>query len=554
MSLHPEDPTSPPEETRRVARAAFPKGTLCLDIADALGPIYQDSQFAGLFPQLGQPAAAPAMLALATVLQYLEGLSDRQAADAVRGRIDWKYALRLPLTDPGFDHTVLSEFRSRLVEGKAEQQLLDTLLDRLRDLGLVKPRGPSADGLHARARRRARPQPSRAGRRDPARGAERSGGDGAGLAAGPGAGRVVRALRPPGRELSPAQDRRGASGAGGGHRGRWPDAAAGDRPGDRPALAGADPGGAGAAPGLGRAVSSSGTARCAGARSRRCRRPPPMISSPYDTDARYSTKRESSWVGYKVHLTETCDADAPHVIVNVETTAATTPDDNMLAVIHKSLESRDLLPAEHLVDKGYTDSRVLVDSQRDYGVTIIGPVADDPSWQARAEEGFDKSQFVVDWDRQGDVPGRQAEHLLAAQHLSEERHGVRGAVRPPGLYAVPAAVPLHPVQARAAHHRAAGARAPRGPASRPQTAGYGGVPGGLCRPGRHRGNARTGGSPMRLAALPLYRAGQNPPAAPHQRCRHQPGADRKLGERHPDRPDPLLMVRRPSESRMTAGK
>jgi transposase len=152
MSLHPEDPTAPPEETQRVARAAFPKGTLCLDIADALGPIYRDSQFAGLFPQLGQPAAAPAMLALATVLQYLEGLSDRQAADAVRGRIDWKYALRLPLTDPGFDHTVLSEFRSRLIDGKAEQRMLDTLLDRLRDLGLVKPRGRQrTDSTHVLA-------------------------------------------------------------------------------------------------------------------------------------------------------------------------------------------------------------------------------------------------------------------------------------------------------------------------------------------------------------------------------------------------------------------
>src|SRR5687767_7816870 len=106
----------------------------------------------------------------------------------------------------------------------------------------------------------------------------------------------------------------------------------------------------------------------------------------------YSTKRDSP--GYKVHLTETCDADAPHVIVNVE--AATTPDDNMVAVIHKSLETRDLLPAEHLVDKGYTDSRVLVDSRNDYGVTITGPVADDPSWQARSEDGLDKSQFAVD--------------------------------------------------------------------------------------------------------------------------------------------------------------
>jgi Transposase DDE domain len=105
------------------------------------------------------------------------------------------------------------------------------------------------------------------------------------------------------------------------------------------------------------------------------------------------------WVGYKVHLTETCDGDTPHVIVNVETTPATTPDDHMVAVVHASLAQHNLLPAEHLVDKGYTDAHVLVDSQRAYGVTIVGPVAEDPSWQARAGEGFDKSQFLVDWDR-----------------------------------------------------------------------------------------------------------------------------------------------------------
>jgi transposase len=88
------------------------------------------------------------------------------------------------------------------------------------------------------------------------------------------------------------------------------------------------------------------------------------------------------------------------LIVNVETTPATTPDDNMAQVVHQSLAKRSLLPAEHLLDKGYTDSHVLVDSEQDYGVRIIGPVADDPSWQARAGEGFDKSQFSVDWDRQ----------------------------------------------------------------------------------------------------------------------------------------------------------
>src|SRR4051794_3401754 len=128
--------------------------------------------------------------------------------------------------------------------------------------------------------------------------------------------------------------------------------------------------------------------------------PAGSISSPYDTDARYSTKRDVHWVGYKAHLTETCDADRPHLIVNVETTVATTPDDHMIEEVHESEKGRDLLPGEHLVDKGYTDSLVLVTSLSAYGVTIVGPVAEDPSWQARAGAGFDKRSFAVDWDRQ----------------------------------------------------------------------------------------------------------------------------------------------------------
>ncbi len=123
-----------------------------------------------------------------------------------------------------------------------------------------------------------------------------------------------------------------------------------------------------------------------------------QLTSPYDTEARYSTKRDMEWIGYKVHFTETCDTDTPRLIVNVETTPATTPDDHMAAIVHQSLKERNLLPREHLVDKGYTDSQMLVNSEREYGVTIIGPVAEDPCWQAREGTGFDKSQFVVDWD------------------------------------------------------------------------------------------------------------------------------------------------------------
>jgi transposase len=125
-----------------------------------------------------------------------------------------------------------------------------------------------------------------------------------------------------------------------------------------------------------------------------------QLTSPYDPDARYSTKRDSEWVGCKVHRTETCDVDTPHLVVNVETTPATTPDDRMAAVGHQSLRGRTLLPREHLVDKGYTDAQMLVDSAREYGVTIVGPVAEDPGWQAREGTGFDTSQLVVDWERQ----------------------------------------------------------------------------------------------------------------------------------------------------------
>src|SRR5579859_495012 len=128
MTLHSQNEILIPEETARVARAAYPKGNLYMKMRDALGTIYQDESFAHLFPPTGRPAEAPWRLAFITMVQFMEGLPDRQAADAVRGRIDLKYALGLELTDPGFDVSILSDFRQRLLEGGAEQVLLDALL------------------------------------------------------------------------------------------------------------------------------------------------------------------------------------------------------------------------------------------------------------------------------------------------------------------------------------------------------------------------------------------------------------------------------------------
>jgi transposase len=397
MSL-PASPDFPiPEETVRVARAAFPKGNVFMRMRDALGPIYSNPQFVHLFSQTGQPAEAPARLALVLVMQFAEGLADRQAADAVRSRIDWKYALGLELTDPGFDYSVLSEFRTRLIAGEGEHLLLETMLTYLQERGLLKGRGKQrTDSTHILAAIRtlnplelvgetmrfalnrlaavaptwlqthlqpvwlerygARVENYRLPKTEAARQrlAGIIGADGFVLLQA-----VYAPETPPEVRTEPAVDilRR-----------IWVQQYYG--PDDPP-------------------------------RWRQDGDVPPsprLIHSPYDLEARYSLKRGMAWIGYKVHVTETCDADTPHVITHVETTPATTPDDKMLDTIHAALAEHTLLPHEHLVDCGYTDSEILVGSEQAYGVTIVGPVAADPSWQAREATGYDHSAFTIDWE------------------------------------------------------------------------------------------------------------------------------------------------------------
>jgi transposase len=396
MSLPAFPDAAIPEETDRVARAAFPKGNVFIRMREALGLIYSNPPFACLFSHTGQPAEAPARLALVLVMQFAEGLSDRQAAEAVRSRIDWKYTLGLELTDSGFDYSVLSEFRTRLLAGGIEQLLLETMLKRLQERGLLKARGKQrTDSTHILAavrtlnrlelvgetmrfalnrlavvapdwlRAHLQPEwPERYGARVenyrlPQAETKRQqlaatiGVDGFALLQA-----VYAPETPPEVRTEPAVDvlRR-----------IWVQQYYGP---DNP-------------------------------RWRHDRDVPPsprLIHSPYDLEARYSLKRGMAWVGYKVHMTETCDDDTPHVIAHVETTPATTPDDKMLETIHTALAEKALLPREHLVDCGDTDSEILVESERDHGVTIVGPVAADPSWQAREGTGFDNSAFTINWE------------------------------------------------------------------------------------------------------------------------------------------------------------
>ena len=130
-----------PEETRRLIRGLGPKGTMVTQLRDALGPIYSDEPFSHLFPKRERAAEAPWRLALVTVLQAIEGLTDRQAAEFVHTRIDWLYALALPLEDPGFDYTILSDFRQRILSAQAQNLVLEPILQLCRERGWLKARG-----------------------------------------------------------------------------------------------------------------------------------------------------------------------------------------------------------------------------------------------------------------------------------------------------------------------------------------------------------------------------------------------------------------------------
>jgi transposase len=383
--------------TAQVARAAFPKGCLAIRIRDALGALFDDEQFAGLFAVRGRPALSPARLALVSVLQFAEGLSDRQAADAVRSRIDWKYALGLELTDTGFDASVLSEFRARLAGDDQAERLLQQMLARLRERGLVVRGGRQrTDATHVLAAVRELHRLELV--TETLRAALEA------LAAA--APTWLQGFLPNEWYVRYGQRARDW---------RLPKAEAA-----RAALA-VTVGGDGfglleavyaEAPGWLRQVPAVQTLRAVwvqqyyrdrdGLRWRGKGELPPgalAIGSPYDTQARYGIKRGVGWRGYKAHFTETCEPDRPHLITYVATTVAATNDVDTVAGRHADLARADLLPEEHLVDAGYTSVDHVLDARADHGVELVGPLPPDSGWQARDEDGFDLTRFQIDWDR-----------------------------------------------------------------------------------------------------------------------------------------------------------
>jgi transposase len=416
MSLQPTVPNPVPEATARVVRRAFPKGHPYLLMRDEFGVLFEDAAFAALFSHRGKPAEAPARLALVLLLQFAEGLSDRQAADAVRSRLDWKYLLGLELDDPGFDFSLLSEFRTRLVKGSAETMLFERLLSAFEARKLLKARGKQrTDATHVLAATRdlnrwetigetmrhalntlAEVAPQWLLAQHAPEWAERY-------------GRRFEEYRFP-KEAGPRQQLAQTMGEDG-----WQlltavfaDARAGAPFAflrEVPAVETlrqvwvqqfyweALPGEA-SAPAAAGALGS--------VRFRSVEEIPPatlLINSPYDPAARYAKKRGMHWVGYKAHLTECCDPESPLLITDVQTTGAATPDGQVVPAVHQALAQRGLLPSTHLVDSGYIDAELLQKSQADHAIDLCGPPLADTQWQARQVTGFAVSEFVIDWER-----------------------------------------------------------------------------------------------------------------------------------------------------------
>lgn len=385
-----------PEMTAEVAKAAFPKGNVVMKIRDELGPLFEDDEFLSLYPQIGQPAASPARLALVTLLQFMENLTDREAADAVRSRIDWKYGLGLELTDPGFNYSILSEFRQRLLDHDKETVLLDTILTRCQEKNLLKGKSKQrTDSTHIVAAIRIMNRVELVGE------AMRRVLDDIAQVAPEWLTSLIQpewgkrySRRVDTHHLSKTKRKTLAKEIGGDGHFLFKAIYQEDTPDEVKQLSSVE---------VLRRIwiqqyyanddkiywrekDQYGTPTSQ-----------TMIGSPDEIDARYGSKDSRTWTGYKVHLTETCDETAPRLITQVETTVATTPDASVLENIQNDLVSRNLTPESQWVDGGYPNVDVLLSSQ-DKGIDLIGPMRPDTSWQAKMEGGYDQTKFVIDWD------------------------------------------------------------------------------------------------------------------------------------------------------------
>lgn len=385
-----------PAETVQLAKECSGKKNRLVTLRDAFGPLFKKVDFVDLYSWKGTEGIAPELLASITVLQYAEKLSDNQAITMLCNRIDWKYLLGLHLNYAGFDSSVLCEFRDRLLAAGVSERLFELPLLHMKELGLLQERGKQrTDSTHVLAAIRSLNRLELVGETLrhvlnqlaivapnwltqwlPDEWIERYG------------SRIEEAKFP--QEESQRQ--------------RLIQSIAADgRQLLNQLLNGNSPAFLKQLPvvhllwrlWIEQYEELDGTLRW-----REAGNLPPaaqMINSPYDAEARFSRKRNTTWTGYKVHLTESCDEALPHLLTHVETTPATEPDCQTLPKIHRALAEKALLPAEHLLDAGYVDIDNVCHSLTCHQVELVGPMRPDSSPQAKQHAGYAIANFLVDY-------------------------------------------------------------------------------------------------------------------------------------------------------------
>jgi transposase len=375
-------------------------------LRDLLGPVFEDDRFAGLFSERGRPALSPGRLALVSVMQFVEGLTDRQAADAVRSRLDWKYLIGLELRDQGFDASVLAEFRERLaVSGSAEELVFETVLDELREAGFLTAGGRQrTDSTHVVAAVRSVQRLELLGE------SVRAALEALAVAAptwltswAPAEWFTRYGPRVDTYRLPTAEAEREELALHYGADGFFTleHVFAPDSPGQLRGLETVEilrriwvqqfyraPDGLH----LRKEAKGKGHADEAG-------RPPASMGlvSPYDPDARFRKKRATKWIGYTAQISESSNDDRPHLITYIATHPATEPDVDTTGRVHSRLGQRDLLPDEHYADSAYITAEHILKAAR-LGVELIGPANKGNQWQSRTSDAYDNDLFAVDWD------------------------------------------------------------------------------------------------------------------------------------------------------------
>lgn len=392
MSLQVQEPWEIPEETKKIGEKLLKKGSLYQLVGDEIFEQYRESDFADLYSKEGKPGISPVILAFVSIFQFVEDYPDREAAEAMRMRIDWKYAMHLPLDYAGFDYSVLCEFRERLLKGKAETRIFDLLVKILKDKGLIKNRGKQrTDSTHVLSKVRTlsrvemvvetlrlavsavmKNEREWGEKTTPPSFEERYG------------ERIVIQHHTK-SEWQEIKKQIGADGA-------WfiQQLETEGAPAELQDL-----------PEVqvlktvwaqqfhteeGQIVFTDAMNHYNGFE---------RIQTPHDPEARYSKKRKIEWIGDKVQVTETVDQGYPNLITDIAGTKSNLTDNQELLSIHKRLEERDCLPAQHYTDSGYMSGPNLQQSlERE--IDLIGFLPPVITKQHKIPDGITWEQFSID--------------------------------------------------------------------------------------------------------------------------------------------------------------